>query len=87
MFVVPAARAVARPSDPAALVIVATDMIDEFQVAHVVRFCVLLSIKVPVAVNCCVNPWGTFTVTGATAIDCTGDDVSVAEPVAPSNAA
>jgi len=55
-FVVPTARAVASPFDPVALLIVATDVLDEFQVAHVVSFCVLLSIKVPVAVNCFVNP-------------------------------
>jgi hypothetical protein len=87
MFVVPTARAVASPFDPVALLIVATDMLDEFQVAHVVRLCVLLSIKVPVAVNCCVNPWGTFTVPGVTAIACTREEVSVAEPVALSNVA
>ncbi len=87
MFVVPTARAVASPFDPVALLIVETDVLDEFQVAHVVRLCVLLSINVPVAVNCCVNPWSTFTVIGATAIACTGEEVSVAEPVTPSNPA
>jgi hypothetical protein len=86
-FVVPTARAVASPFDPAALLRVATDVLDEFQVDQVVRFCVVLSTNVPLALNCTFNPWGTFTVAGATAIDCTGDEVSVAVPVTPSNAA
>jgi hypothetical protein len=32
--------------------IVATEVFDEFHVALVVTFCVLLSLKMPVAVNC-----------------------------------
>lgn len=34
----------------------ATDGFDELQVACVVTFCLLPSLKVPVAVNCCVVP-------------------------------
>jgi hypothetical protein len=32
---------------------------DEFQVTGALRFCMLLSLKVPVAVNCCVCPYVT----------------------------
>lgn len=71
IFAEPTARAVASPLVPSVLLIVATAVLVEFQVAHVVRFCVVVSTNVPVAANCCVNPWGTFTVTGTTAIDCT----------------
>ena len=39
----PAATDVAKPFDPAALLIVAIPVLDEFQVADVVRFCVVLS--------------------------------------------
>src|SRR6185369_11757426 len=52
MVVVPAARAVALPFVPAALLMVALVASEELQVTAVVRSCVLLSEKVPVAVNC-----------------------------------
>jgi hypothetical protein len=52
MVVVPAATAVARPLDPAALLIDATPVLDEYQVTAVVRICVVLSENVPVAENC-----------------------------------
>ena len=39
----PAATDVAKPFDPAALLIVAIPVLDEFQVADAVRFCVVLS--------------------------------------------
>ena len=41
--VVPTAAAVAFPLEPAALLMVATDVADELQVTAVVRSCVLLS--------------------------------------------
>ena len=50
MELVPVATPVARPP----LVIVATDGVAEAHVTCEVRFCVLASLKVPVAVNCCV---------------------------------
>ena len=56
IVVEPAVAAVAIPLDPAALLMVATAVTDEVQVTDVVRFCVLLSEKVPVAVNCCTVP-------------------------------
>lgn len=87
ILVEPVVRAVASPLVPDVLLIAATAVLDELQVAQVVRSCVVVSTRVPVAANCRVNPWGTLTAKGATAIDCTGEEVSVTEPVAPSNAA
>ena len=47
MFVVPTARPAAKP----AALIVAVAVFDELQVTELVKFCVLPSLKVPVAVN------------------------------------
>jgi hypothetical protein len=44
IVVEPAATAVAKPLEPAALLIAATPMLDELQVTAVVRFCVELSL-------------------------------------------
>jgi hypothetical protein len=63
--VLPTATPVARP----ALVIVATAVLDELHVTALVRFCVLLSLYVPVAVNCCVAPVASEVFAGVTAID------------------
>ena len=52
MLVLPALTAVASP----ALVMVATPVLEEAQVTELVRFWVLASEYVPVAVNCCVAP-------------------------------
>src|SRR5260370_155568 len=75
----PVALAVAEPP----LVMVAADVDDELQVADAVRSWVLLSLNVPVALNCCVAPFGTEGFAGVTAIDCnTGAvTVSVVEPL------
>ena len=43
IVVVPAATDVARPLEPAALLMVATPAVNEFQVTDVVRFCVVPS--------------------------------------------
>ncbi len=43
IVVEPVATAVANPLEPAALLIVATSVLDELQVTAVVRFCVVLS--------------------------------------------
>ena len=51
---VPAASSVARP----AAVIVATVVVAEVHVTWLVRFCVVPSVNVPVAVNCCVSALG-----------------------------
>jgi len=69
IMVVPAATDVARPFDPLALLIVATPGLDELQVTWVVKSCVVLSLKVPVAVNCWVSPSGRLGLAGVTAIE------------------
>ncbi len=53
---VPVATVLANPFEPAALLIEATPLFDEFHVAEVVRSCVVLSEKVAVAVNCWLVP-------------------------------
>src|SRR5436190_1973197 len=68
-MVVPAATDVARPFDPLALLIVATPGLDELQVTWVVRSCIVLSLKVPVAVNCRVVPFAMLGFVGVTAIE------------------
>src|SRR5207247_9688111 len=68
IVVVPAATDVARPCDPPALLIVATAVLDELQATWVVRSCVVLSLKVPVAVNCCFVPFAMLGFVGVTAI-------------------
>ena len=49
--------------------IVATDGVAEAQVTGLVRFCVVPSENVPVAVNCCVRPLAMLGFAGVTAID------------------
>lgn len=56
MVAVPWPELVASPQLPTALPIITTAEDDELQVAVEVRSCVLPSVKVPVAVNCCVVP-------------------------------
>jgi hypothetical protein len=48
----PTATDVARPFEPDVLLMVAIPVSDESQVANVVRFCTVLSTRVPEAVNC-----------------------------------
>jgi hypothetical protein len=69
----PAETAVARP----AALMVATAGAAEAQVTLAVRFCVLLSVNVPVAVNCCVSPLATDGLAGVTAMDCSAAAVTV----------
>ena len=69
MVDVPVPAAVARPCEPAVLEMVATEVVAEAQVTWLVRFCVELSEKVPVAVNCSVSPLATVGLAGVTAID------------------
>jgi len=52
MFVLPAALQLPRPAKLGAFAIVATLEDDELQWLFRVMSCVLLSLKVPVAVNC-----------------------------------
>lgn len=74
---------VAWPCVPGALLIVATVVADELQVAVAVRSWLLPSVNVPMAVNCCFNPWSRVGVVGLTAIDTsvTGVMLSGVEPV------
>jgi hypothetical protein len=69
IIVLPTDTDEASPLEPAVLLIVATDTFDELHVTDVVRFCVELSEKVPVAVNCWVVPRGMLGFAGVTAID------------------
>ena len=64
MVVEPVLTEVARPLEPAALLMVATDPADELQVTWDVRSCTELSEKIPVAVNCLVTPNARFGLTG-----------------------
>jgi hypothetical protein len=64
-------------------VIVATVVVTELQVAVLVKFCVELSEKVPVAVNCSVAPFAIEGFAGVTAIDTSvaAVTVKVVDPV------
>jgi hypothetical protein len=73
MVLVPTPAPVAKP----ALVMVAVAVVPDDQVTDVVRFCVLLSLNVPVAVNCCVAPFAIDGFAGVTAIDCSVAAVTV----------
>jgi hypothetical protein len=75
---VPTAAPVARP----AAVMVALAVFDELHVTVLVRFCVVPSLKVPVAVNCCFAPFTIEGFAGVTAIDCSVAAVTV-NPVDP----
>jgi hypothetical protein len=48
---------------------VASAVLDELHVAALEMFCVLASVKVPVAVSCCVPPITTIGVAGVTAME------------------
>jgi hypothetical protein len=62
---VPTPMPVAKPAE----LIVATPVVPDTHVACVVKFCVLLSVYVPVAVNCSVVPFAIDGLAGVTAID------------------
>src|ERR1700690_1070379 len=65
--VVPAATPVANPVFAP---IVANAVFDDFQVTLVVMTFVLLSLYVPIALNCCIFPAATVGALGLTAMDC-----------------
>jgi hypothetical protein len=73
MDVVPMLTAVARP----AALMVATAGVPEFQVAVLVRFCVVPSVNVPVAVNWSVRPLAIEELGAVIAIDCSVAAVTV----------
>jgi hypothetical protein len=77
----PAFTPVARPVG----LIVTSVASDELQVTEFVRFCVEVSLNVPVAVNCCVFPAGIEGFAGVTAIDTSVAfvTVSVVDPTTP----
>ena len=81
MLVVPVATLVARPLES----IVAVAVVAEFQVTCKVMLTVVESLKVPIAVNCCVAPLAIAGFTGVTAMDCSvaGVTVNKVEPVTP----
>lgn len=82
IVVVPAATAVTVPMELEALLTVAADGFDEVQTTTDVRFCVVLSEKVPVAVNCCAAPAVMSALAGVTVMDASEDEltVTVVEP-------
>ena len=65
IVVVPAAREVALPATS----IAATELLEEVQATADVRSCVLLSVKVPMAVNCWDVPLAMLELVGVTATD------------------
>ena len=78
--VVPLATVVARP----VLSIEATELSDEAHATRSVRSCALPSVKVPVAMNCCVVSTVTDGAAGVTAIEVRiGLIVKVFDPVTP----
>jgi hypothetical protein len=82
---VPTPAPVARP----AALIVAVEVVPEDQVTVDVRFCVVPSLNVPVAVNCCVAPLVIDGFAGVTAIDCSvaAVTVRVVDPLIPPDVA
>jgi hypothetical protein len=75
----PVPTAVARP----AASIVTRDGKDEVHATDDVRFCVVPSVNEPVAVNCCLRPFGTVGLKGVTAMltRAAADTVKVDVPV------
>ena len=67
------------------MLIVATPRVEELHVAVLVRFCVLPSVYVPVAVNCCVLPTAIEGFVGVTAMETSTGAVmvSVVVPIMP----
>jgi len=82
IVVEPAAADVALPLEPAALLMAATVVDDDFQVTDVVTFCVELSEYVPVAVNCFDVPSAMLGLVGESVMETSvaGVTVSVAVP-------
>src|SRR5215469_18109053 len=75
MLLVPVPTAVASP----AALIVATVVVAEFQVTCAVRSVTDPSEYIPVAVNCCVRPFGMDGLPGVTAIVCSVAAVTVSK--------
>lgn len=82
IVVVPTPDPVAKPFDPCALLIEAVAGTDEVHATSFVKFCVLLSLYVPVAVNCSLVPSAMLGFGGVIASDTkvAADTVSEVEP-------
>ena len=76
---------VASPLKPAALLMVATVSSEDFQDTDDVRFCVVASVNIPVAINCSFVPRAILGLTGVTPMDTSVAlvTVSVAVPTFP----
>jgi len=87
--VLPTPRLVASPCVPGASLMVATSAVFELQWTVCVRSCVELSLKVPVAVNCCVTPRGTTAAAGemSSETNSAAVTISVLEPTTSPTAA
>jgi hypothetical protein len=85
----PALTAVASPFEPAALLTVATPVLEELQVAEAVRSCVVPFENVPTALNCSVVPLAMEGLLGVTAMEdsVAAVTVSVVDPEIPPDAA
>ena len=77
IVVTPTATVVASPLGPVRLLKVAIDSCKELHVTDDVIFCVVLSEKIPVAVNCGFIPRGLIGLTGVTAMDTSVAGVTV----------
>jgi hypothetical protein len=79
MFVAPCARPEASPAP----FTVATAGTEDFQVTETVRSCMVPSLYVPVAANCCVFPAATLAMLGEIVIETrtAGATLSVADPL------
>ena len=77
IVVEPEAAEVARPLEPAALLIAATPVLEELQVTAAVRSCVVLSENIPVAVSCCTVPLAMLGLVGVTVIATSSAGVTV----------
>jgi len=69
----PVVKAVARPE----LLTVATLPAEDVHIALFVMSCMVPSLKVPVAVNCCTDPTGSEGLAGVTAIEAMTAEVTV----------
>ena len=85
IVVTPTNSDVTNPLKPTALLMVATVGAEEVQVTDDVRFCVVASVNIPVAINCCVVPRAILGLTGVTPMDTrvAAVTVSVAVPAFP----
>lgn len=83
IVVMPVPTLLASPLLSGPLLTVATVASAELQCTVAVRSCVVWSVKVPVAVNCCPVPSGIEGTAGVMAMDanCAAETVSVADPI------